>query len=239
MTPESAGKLYLVPTPIGNLEDMTLRAIRVLKEADLVLCEDTRRAAILFQRYGIGTPREAYHDFNEAQRAPGIVERLKSGRVIAQISEAGMPGISDPGFRLVREAVAAGIPVEVLPGPCAAITALAGSGLPTDRFTFEGFLPAKKGRRTRLESLKDDPRTMVFYEAPHRIRRTVADLLEALGDRRAAWGRELTKLHEEYRRGLLSELLRELDAKAPRGEYTLVVEGKLKKKTENSEQRTE
>jgi 16S rRNA (cytidine1402-2'-O)-methyltransferase len=229
MTPESAGKLYLVPTPIGNLEDITLRALRVLKEASLVLCEDTRRAAILFQRHGINTPREAHHDFNEAQRTPHLIERLKSGEVIAQISEAGTPGISDPGFYLAREAIAAGILVEALPGACAAIVTLTGSGLPSDRFIFEGFLPAKKGRMTRLESLKDDPRTLVFYEAPHRIRRTIKDLLESLGDRRAAWGRELTKIHEEYRRGRLSELQVEIEAKAPRGEYTLVVEGKPKK----------
>jgi 16S rRNA (cytidine1402-2'-O)-methyltransferase len=229
MTLLPTGKLYLVPTPLGNLEDITLRALRVLQEADLVLCEDTRRAAILFQRHGLTTPRESYHDFNEAQRTPGIIERLRNGQVIAQISEAGTPGISDPGFYLVRAAVEAGIAIEVLPGACAAIVALAGSGLPCDRFIFEGFLPAKKGRQTRLESLKDDPRTLVFYEAPHRIKRTIADLLEALGDRRAAWGRELTKVYEEYRRGRLSELLPELETKAPRGEYTLVVEGKTKK----------
>jgi len=225
----SAGRLYLIPTPIGNLEDITLRAIRVLKEANLVLCEDTRRAAILFQKYNITTPKDSYHEHNKFSKTPGILARIKQGQVIAQISEAGTPGISDPGFYLAREAIAAGIPVEVLPGACAAIVALVGSGLPTDRFIFEGFLPPKKGRKSRLEFLKDDPRTLIFFEAPHRIRRTLKDLLEAFGDRRAAYGREITKIHEEFRRGTLSELATDFETREPRGEFTLVVEGNTRR----------
>jgi 16S rRNA (cytidine1402-2'-O)-methyltransferase len=220
----AAGKLYLVPTPIGNLEDITLRAIRVLKEANLVLCEDTRRAAILFQKYNILTPKDSYHEHNKFGKTPGLLERIKQGQVIAQISEAGTPGISDPGFYLAR----------------AAIVALVGSGLPTDRFIFEGFLPAKKGRKSRLDFLKDDPRTLIFFEAPHRIQRTVNDLLMAFGDRRAAYGRELTKIHEEFRRGTLSELAADFDNREPRGEYTLVVEGNTRRwKSSVSEQEGE
>ena len=229
MNQASRGKLYLVPTPIGNLEDVTLRALRILKEVHLVLCEDTRRAAILFQKFDIHTPRESFHDYNKFAKTPGIIEKLKQGQSIAQISEAGTPGISDPGFYLARKAIAESIPLEVLPGACAAIVALVGSGLPTDRFAFEGFLPAKKGRKSRLETLKDDPRTLIFFEAPHRIKRTLTDLLETCGDRRAAWGRELSKIHEEFVRGRLSDLLKHLEAHAARGEYTLIVEGKVRK----------
>lgn len=228
------GKLYVVPTPIGNLEDMTLRALRALKEVDVVLCEDTRRTAILFQKYDIHTRRESFHEHNKFRRTPLILARLEQGHSFAQISEAGTPGISDPGFYLVREVINAGFPVEVLPGACAAIVGLVGSGLPLDRFAFEGFLPAKKGRHTRLESLKEETRTMVFYEAPHRMKRTVDDLLVHLGDRRAAWGRELTKIHEEYTRGTLSEMLKKLEQKPPRGEYTLIVEGKSADKRRNA-----
>ncbi len=229
MTPErDVGKLILVPTPIGNLEDITLRAIRMLKEADRVLCEDTRRAAVLFQKYGISTKRESFHEHNKFRRTPLIIERLKEGETIALITEAGTPGISDPGFFLIRAAVEADISVEALPGACAVIVGLVGSGLPTDRFVFEGFLPPKKGRRKRLAGLADEPRTLVFYESPHRLRRTLKDLLETLGDRRAVWGRELTKLHEEYRRGTLSQLVSIAESEEPRGEYTLIVAGKPK-----------
>ncbi len=225
MTASKPGKLYLVPTPIGNLEDITLRALRILKEAELVLCEDTRRAAILFQKYGIQTPRESYHEHNKFHKTPCVIRRIQEGVNIALISEAGTPGISDPGFHLAREVIAVGLPLEVLPGPSAVITALVGSGLPTDRFVFEGFLPAKKGRRARLESLKDDPRTLVFYEAPHRLRRTLEDLLNTLGDRQAAWGREISKVYEEFTRGKLSELLKRQEIQPPKGEFTLIVEG--------------
>jgi len=223
------GKLYIVPTPIGNLEDITFRAVKVLKDVDLILCEDTRRAGVLFQRYGITTKRESFHEHNKFRRTPSVIERLEEGNQIALISEAGTPGISDPGFYLVRAAVEAEISVEALPGACAAIVGLVGSGLPTDRFTFEGFLPVKKGRKKRLESLIDEPRTMIFYEGPHRIKRTITDLRDTLGDRKAAWAREITKIHEEYKRGNLSDLLQFLEVKAPKGEYTLIVEGAPKK----------
>lgn len=229
-TAAESGKLYFVPTPIGNLEDVTLRALRILKEVDLVLCEDTRRAAILFQKYDISTRRESFHDHNKIRRTPAVIERLKNGQALALITEAGTPGISDPGFYLIREAIIEGIQIEVLPGACAAIVALVGSGLPTDRFVFEGFLPVKKGRKKRLEALRDESRTLIFYESPHRIGRTISDLLQVLGDRRAAWGREISKIHEEYRRGTLSELLAALDEKKPRGEYTLIVAGGDSKK---------
>lgn len=225
----TSGTLFIVATPIGNLEDITLRAIRILKEANLVLCEDTRRAAILFQKYNILTPKDSYHEHNKFSKTPAILERIRRGQVIAQISEAGTPGISDPGFYLAREAIVAGISVEVLPGACAAIVALVGSGLPTDRFVFEGFLPAKKGRKSRLDFLKDDPRTLIFFEAPHRVQRTVNDLLMTFGDRRAAYGREITKMHEEFRRGTLSELATDFENREPRGEYTLVVEGNTRR----------
>lgn len=219
------GKLYVVPTPIGNLEDITLRAIRILKEADLVLCEDTRRASILFQKYGIQTKRESFHDYNKFRRTPGILEQLQIGRKIALITEAGTPGISDPGFYLIRSAIEAELLVETLPGACAAIVALVNSGLPTDRFVFEGFLPAKKGRQTRLQFLKEETRTLIFYEAPHRMEKTVSDLLTVFGDRKAVWGREISKIHEEYQRGKLSELQAVLRIKPPRGEFTVVIEG--------------
>ncbi|TKJ41721.1 16S rRNA (cytidine(1402)-2'-O)-methyltransferase [candidate division LCP-89 bacterium B3_LCP] len=225
MTVGNRGKLFLVPTPIGNLEDITLRAVRILGEVDLVLCEDTRRSSILFGKYGIKTKRESYHEHNKYRRTPGILERLHDGAGIALITEAGTPGISDPGFYLTRAAIEEDIPVETLPGACAAIVALVNSGLPTDRFTFEGFLPAKKGRKKRLAELQEEVRTIIFYESPHRIKRTLSDLKEALGERRASWGREISKIHEDYQRGTLTELAAILDDKKPKGEFTLIVEG--------------
>ncbi|MCX6641572.1 MAG: 16S rRNA (cytidine(1402)-2'-O)-methyltransferase [bacterium] len=224
--PVSPGTLYLVPTPIGNLEDVTLRAIRILKEVDLMLCEDTRRTAILCAKYGISTRRDSYQDHNKFRKTPAVLELLKSGKSIALVTEAGTPGISDPGFYLTRAAIETGIKIDSLPGACAAIVALVASGLPTDRFIFEGFLPPKKGRKTRLTELAVEPRTIIFYEAPHRIKQTLADLLTYFGDRRAVYGRELTKIHEEYVRGNLSELVKHVEEKPPRGEYTLVVAGK-------------
>ncbi len=219
--------LYLVPTPIGNLEDITLRALRILKEVDLIACEDTRTSAVLLNHYGIETPRTSYHDHNEARKTPHLIARMQAGERIALISDAGSPGISDPGFFLVRACLEAGVPVEALPGPTAFVPALTASGLPCERFVFEGFLPVKKGRQTRLQALATEPRTMVFYESPHRLVRTLAQLAEVFGpDRRAAVARELTKTFEEVRRGTLAELHAAYAAQPRvRGEIVLVVEG--------------
>ncbi len=219
--------LHLVPTPIGNLEDITLRALRVLKEADLIACEDTRTSGVLLERYGITTPRTSYHDHNEQHKAAQLVERMRAGARVALITDAGSPGISDPGFYLVRACLREGLPVEALPGPTAAIPALAASGLPAERFAFEGFLPVKKGRQTRIAGLAEEPRTMVFYEAPHRLVKTLEQLAAAFGaERPAAVARELTKRFEEIRRGGLAELAAHYAA-APsvRGEIVLVVGG--------------
>ncbi|MDX1418488.1 MAG: 16S rRNA (cytidine(1402)-2'-O)-methyltransferase [Rubricoccaceae bacterium] len=219
--------LYLVPTPIGNLEDLTFRALRVLQEADLIACEDTRTTGVLCQRYGIETPRTSFHAHNEHGKAAGLVARMAAGETVALVSDAGTPGISDPGFLLVREALAAGVPVVPLPGPTAFVPALVASGLPTDRFVFEGFLPQKKGRKTRLDALVDEPRTVVLYESPHRLVRLLGELAERLGeDRPAAVGRELTKAFEEMRRGTLAELRAHYDAQPKvRGEIVVVVGG--------------
>jgi 16S rRNA (cytidine1402-2'-O)-methyltransferase len=199
--------LYLVPTPVGNLEDITLRALRVLKEVDLIACEDTRTSGVLLDHYGIQTPRTSYHDHNERQKAPQLVARMKTGEKVALITDAGTPGISDPGFYLVRACHEAGIPVEALPGPTAFVPALVASGLPGERFVFEGFLPQKKGRRSRIEALRGEARTMVFYESPHRLGKMLEQLREAFGpDRPAAVVRELSKKFEEVRRGTLDAL---------------------------------
>ncbi|MEM1044026.1 MAG: 16S rRNA (cytidine(1402)-2'-O)-methyltransferase [Bacteroidota bacterium] len=219
--------LYLVPTPIGNLEDVTLRALRILKEADLVACEDTRTSGVLLGHYGIETPRTSYHDHNERQKAPRLVERMQAGETVALVTDAGSPGVSDPGFYLVRACLQAGLPVEALPGPTAFVPALALSGLPTDRFAFEGFLPAKKGRQTRLQSLAGEERTLVFYESPHRLVKTLGQLAEHLGpDRPAAVARELTKKFEEVERGTLADLAGRFGERPKvRGEIVLVVGG--------------
>src|SRR5690554_3363822 len=193
--------LYLVPTPIGNLEDITLRALRILKEVSLIACEDTRTSGVLLSHYGIDTPRTSYHDHNEVQKAPVLVERMLAGQDVALITDAGSPGISDPGFYLVRECIRNDIPVQSLPGATAFVPALAASGLPSERFVFEGFLPIKKGRQTRLNALRDEERTMVFYESPHRLVKTLEQMETVFGpDRRAAVARELTKVFEEIRR---------------------------------------
>lgn len=220
--------LYLVPTPIGNLEDITLRALRILKEAAVIACEDTRTTGVLLQHYGIETPRMSYHDHNERQRAPQLIERMQSGDSVALVSDAGSPGISDPGFFLVRAAVEAGLRVEALPGPTAFVPALVMSGLPTDRFVFEGFVPQKKGRQTRLRQLAEEERTVVLYESPHRLVRLLGELISILGaDRPAAVARELTKLHEEVARGTLEELKADFEARPRvRGEVVLVVGGR-------------
>ena len=221
--------LTLVPTPIGNLEDLTFRALRVLKEADLVACEDTRTTGVLFQHYSIETPRTSFHAHNEHGKAKHLIERMQAGDHLALVSDAGTPGISDPGFLLVREALAADIEVDALPGATAFVPALVASGLPCDRFVYEGFLPQKKGRQTRLKALVDEPRTIVLYESPHRLVKLLGQLAEHLGpERPAAVGRELTKKFEEVRRGTLAEVQAWYAAQPKvRGEIVVVVGGAL------------
>lgn len=221
------GKLYIVPTPIGNLEDMTFRAVRVLKEADVILAEDTRTSSVLLRHYDIHTPLRAHHKNNEHKTVEGIVRELEGGAVMALVSDAGTPGISDPGFMLSRACRAAGIEVECLPGPTAFVPAMVASGLPCDRFVFEGFLPVKKGRATRLAELAEDPRTVIIYESPLRLERTLRQLVEAFGpDRKAAVAREISKLHEENRPGTLAELAEHYALNKARGEIVIVIEGK-------------
>lgn len=220
------GTLYIVATPIGNLEDITFRALRVLKEADLIAAEDTRRTKKLLTHYNISTPLTSYYDEVEREKAAELVKQLQSGKNIALVSDAGTPTVSDPGFRLVREAVRAGAPVVPVPGASALLAVLSASWLPTDRFVFEGFLPAKRReRRERLQSLAQETRTQVFYEAPHRLRETLADILEIFGDREAVFGREVTKAYEEFVRGRVSDALAAIERKEPRGEITLAVAG--------------
>ena len=219
--------LYIVATPIGNLEDMTFRAVRILQEADWIAAEDTRHTGKLLQRFQITTPQISYHAHNRTSRLPDLLDRLQDGKTIALVSDAGMPGISDPGYELVSACVEAGILVIPVPGASAVITALSAAGLPTDRFVFEGFLPAKgTERRDRLESLTSEPRTLVFYEAPHRVRQTLIDLLNTVGgDRRIVLARELTKLHEEFWRGSVAEAIAHYTSRDPQGEFTILVAG--------------
>jgi len=222
----SNASLVLVPTPIGNLDDITIRAQKVLADVDAVIAEDTRVSGRLLQHLGIARPLISFHTHNEHRMVQQLVRRMADGERFALVSDAGTPAISDPGFLLVRAALAAGVSVECLPGPTAFVPALVNSGLPCDRFTFEGFLPVKKGRRTRLEELRPETRTMVFYESPHRVLRTLTDLGEVLGpDRLASVSRELSKLHEENVRGTLAELIAHFTAKEPRGEFVVVVAG--------------
>lgn len=219
-------RLYIVPTPIGNLEDITLRALRVLKEVDVVLAEDTRTSSVLLRHYDIHTPLRAHHRNNEHKSVDGIVQELESGKEMALISDAGTPGISDPGFMLARACREAGIDVECLPGPTAFVPAMVASGLPCDRFVFEGFLPLKKGRATRLQQLAADPRTVVIYESPLRLPRTLRQLAEVFGpDRQAAVAREISKLHEENRRDTLQNLAQYYEQNKPKGEIVIVIEG--------------
>jgi 16S rRNA (cytidine1402-2'-O)-methyltransferase len=221
-----AGKLYIVPTPVGNLADMTPRAIEVLNSVDLILAEDTRTSAVLLKHYGISTPMRSHHKFNEHEAAEGVVKQLMGGAVMALISDAGTPGISDPGFLLSRECRRHGIEVETLPGATAFVPALVNSGLPCDRFVFEGFLPQKKGRATRLQQLKDQPLTMIFYESPVRLLKTLQQLAEVMGaDREASVVREISKLHNTTHNGTLGELVEHFTANAPRGEIVIVVAG--------------
>ncbi|MFK8268225.1 16S rRNA (cytidine(1402)-2'-O)-methyltransferase [Capnocytophaga cynodegmi] len=224
------GKLYLIPTPIGNLEDITIRALRILKEVDFILAEDTRTSGKLLKHYEISTPMQSYHMHNEHQIVGHWVQRIKSGENIGLITDAGTPAISDPGFLLVRECVERGIDVECLPGATAFVPALVNSALPNDRFVFEGFLPDKKGRQTRLSSLADEKKTMIFYVSPHKLLKTISDFISVFGkERRASISREITKIHEETQRGTLEELLQYYEKKTPKGEIVMVVEGKTKK----------
>lgn len=225
------GRLIVVPTPIGNLEDITQRAARMLAEADAVVAEDTRVSGRLLKHLGISKPLMAFHAHNEHRSVGELLRRMTEGAVLALVSDAGTPGISDPGFLLVRAALEEGIAVECLPGATAFVPALVVSGLPCDRFVFEGFLPQKKGRRTRLASLTEETRTMVFYEAPHRVLRMLGELAEVLGpERLASASREISKLHEETVRGSLASLLEHFTARPPKGEFVLVVAGASRKK---------
>ena len=222
--------LYLVPTPVGNLEDITMRALRVLREADLILAEDTRTSGLLLKHFDIHKPMLSYHKFNEHQTVARIVERLLAGETIAVVSDAGTPGISDPGFLVAREAIRAGVEVSCLPGATAFVPALVASGLPCDRFCFEGFLPQKKGRQTRLQLLTDETRTMVFYESPHRIVKALQQFAEVFGQERpVAVCREISKVHEEVVRGSIAEALTHFQEHEPRGEFVIIVGGKTEK----------
>lgn len=223
----SKARLILVPTPIGNLDDITLRARQVMEEVDAVIAEDTRVTGRLLQHLGISKPLISFHVNNEHRMVQQLVHRLVAGERFALASDAGTPAISDPGFLLVREAIKAGVTVECLPGPVAFVPALVVSGLPCERFAFEGFLPPKKGRRTRLEGLRDETRTMVFYESPHRLQRALQEFTEVFGEERpASVSRELSKLHEETVRGSLHELVAHFTVHEPRGEFVIVVAGK-------------
>lgn len=219
-------KLYVVPTPIGNLDDMTFRAIRVLKEADLILAEDTRTSGFLLKHFEIKTPMQSHHKFNEHKSVESVVSRIKNGQTVALISDAGTPAISDPGFLVVRQCVENGIEVECLPGATAFVPALVASGLPNDRFCFEGFLPQKKGRQTKLNELSKEKRTMIFYESPFRLVKTLTQLSEVMGaERKASVSREISKLFEETKRGTLSELAQYFTENNPKGEIVIIVAG--------------
>lgn len=220
-------KLYIVPTPIGNLEDITLRALRILKEVDTILAEDTRNTVHLLKHYEIFTRLQAYHAFNEHQSLQYFIDRIKSGEKIALVSDAGTPAISDPGFLIVRECIKNEIEVECLPGATAFVPALVNSGIPCDRFCFEGFLPVKKGRQTKLNELKEETRTMIFYESPFRLIKTLEQFCEIFGnERKVSVARELTKIYEENAKGKLIEVLNHFKAKTIKGEIVIIVEGK-------------
>lgn len=229
----ATGRLYVVPTPVGNLEDMTFRAIRILKEADLILAEDTRTSGILLKHYEIKNALQSHHKFNEHKTIEPLIQRMLAGETIALISDAGTPAISDPGFLLVRECVRNNIEVQCLPGATAFVPALVSSGLPNDRFCFEGFLPQKKGRQTRLMALKEENRTMIFYESPYRLVKTLTQLAEHLGSHReVAVCREISKLHEETVRGTIDEVIAHFTTNAPRGEIVLIVGGTAQNREE-------
>lgn len=228
--------LYVVPTPVGNMEDITLRALRVLKEADLILAEDTRTSSVLLQHYDIHTPLRSHHKWNEHETSESLADEILAGRQVALISDAGTPGISDPGFMLVRACVERGVEVQCLPGATAFVPALVDSGLPCDRFYFEGFLPQKKGRQTRLKLLAEQDKTMIIYESPFRLVKTLEQLAEHLGaDRRASVSREISKKFEETRRGTLAELIASFKAKEAKGEIVIIVSGKDNAKTKEED----
>ena len=231
------GILYIVPTPVGNLEDMTFRAIRVLKEADLILAEDTRTSSVLLHHYDIHGKLQSHHKYNEHQTVGMVKERILAGQNVALISDAGTPGISDPGFFLIREAVKAGIEVQTLPGATAFVPALVSSGLPCDRFCFEGFLPQKKGRQSRIEALRDEQRTIIFYESPYRVVKLLEQLAQVFGsERQASVCREISKVHEESVRGTLSELTAHFKEREPKGEIVVVVAGNNEKEPKDKTQ---
>lgn len=221
------GKLFIVPTPVGNLEDITLRALRILKEVDLILAEDTRTSGVLLKHFEIKKPMLSHHKFNEHQTVEQVVRRIESGEQVALISDAGTPGISDPGFLVVRECVKKEIEVECLPGATAFVPALIDSALPCERFAFEGFLPQKKGRMTKLKSLTEESRTMIFYESPHRILKTLTQFAEYFGpDRQVSLTREISKVHEETCRGTVADMIVHFTENEPRGEFVLILAGK-------------
>ncbi|WP_339793604.1 16S rRNA (cytidine(1402)-2'-O)-methyltransferase [uncultured Imperialibacter sp.] len=223
----AAAKLYLVPTPIGNLEDITLRALRVLKEVDMILAEDTRTSGVLLKHFEISKPVKSFHIFNEHKVVTDLVARLKAGESMALISDAGTPGISDPGYLIVREAISAGIVIDCLPGPTALIPAVVKSGFPCDRFVFEGFLPHKKGKQSKIEAIKEEERAVIYYESPHRLVKTLEMFVTLLGgERMVSVSRELSKLYEETITGSATEVLAHFQAKPPKGEIVIVVSGK-------------
>jgi 16S rRNA (cytidine1402-2'-O)-methyltransferase len=220
------GTLYIVSTPIGNLNDITFRAVEVLKQVDLIACEDTRRTKILLEKFGLAKNLISYYNYNERQRAEEIIRELKSGKNVALVSDSGTPGISDPGFVLIKRAIEENITVIPIPGPTAFVCALVGSGLPMDEFVFVGFLPHKKGRKTKLKKLSEEERTIILYESPHRLIKTLNEILENFGDREIAVAKELTKIHEEFFRGKISEVLKKLTPDKIKGEFVIVISGK-------------
>jgi 16S rRNA (cytidine1402-2'-O)-methyltransferase len=220
------GTLYIVSTPIGNLNDITFRAVEVLKQVDLIACEDTRRTKILLEKFGLAKNLISYYNYNERQRAEEIIRELKSGKNVALVSDSGTPGISDPGFVLIKRAIEENITVIPIPGPSAFVCALVGSGLPMDEFVFVGFLPHKKGRKTKLKKLSEEERTIILYESPHRLIKTLNEIVEIFGDREIAVAKELTKIHEEFFRGKISEVLKKLTPDKIKGEFVIVISGK-------------